>query len=252
MTRRMLSDGMWDSVVKALRRSKAHITVATRDALEAILWRSRTGAPWRDLPADFGPWKTAYNRFNRWSIDGRIAVVFEALKVDVDGEWQCMDATIVKAHQHAAGARGKGDESIGQSRGGATTKLHALCDANGNPTELVVTKGQTNDVKMAPRLLAAAEDGAEAIIADKAYDATHVRDDARSRGMTPVIPFRSCTQAGRRQGYDKALYRLRHLIENLFCRLKCFRAVATRYDKTARNYLATVQLVSAFLWLSLW
>jgi transposase len=60
------------------------------------------------------------------------------------------------------------------------------------------------------------------------------------------------TQEGRRQGYDKALYGLRHLVENLFCRLKHFRAVATRYDKTARNYLATVHLACAYLWLKLW
>jgi transposase len=252
MTRRLLSDGMWEAAEKALRRNRAHITKTTRDALEAMLWRARTGAPWRDLPTEFGPWKTAYNRFNRWSKDGRIAGIFESLKVDVDGEWQSMDATIVKAHQHASGARGKGDEAIGHSRGGATTKVHALCDANGHATELVVTQGQTNDVTMAPVLLAAAEDGAEAIIADKAYDAAHVREAARSRGMTPVIPFRTCTQEGRRQGYDKAFYRLRHLVENLFCSLKHFRAIATRYDKTARNYLATVHLVAAFLWLALW
>jgi transposase len=247
----MLSDGMWEAIERALIRSKAHITKRTRETLEAILWRSRTGSPWRDLPTEFGPWQTVYNRFNRWSKAGRIATVFKLLKVDVDGEWQCMDATIVKAHQHAAGARGKGDEAIGHSRGGATTKVHALCEASGNPTKLVITKGQASDVKAAPEFIAAAEENAEAIIADMAYDAAYIRDQARARGMVPVIPFRSCTQVGRRQGYDKALYRLRHLIENLFCRLKQFRAVATRYDKTGRNFLATVHLACAFLWAKL-
>ena len=97
----MLSDGMWETIERALIRSKAHITKTTRETLEAILWRTRTGSPWRDLPTEFGPWKTVYNRFNRWSKAGRIAAVFELLQVDVDGEWQCMDATIVKAHRHA-------------------------------------------------------------------------------------------------------------------------------------------------------
>jgi transposase len=179
-------------------------------------------------------------------------MIFEVLKIDVDGEWQCMDATIIKAHQHAAGARGSRDEAIGHSRGGATTKVHALCDANGNPTTVILTKGQTHDAKIAADLIAATEEGAEAILGDMAYDATHIRDKARARGLTPVFPFRTCTQEGRRGGYDKALYRLRHLVENLFCGLKQFRAVATRYDKTARNYLATVHMACAFLWMKLW
>jgi transposase len=215
------------------------------------LWRCRTGAPWRDLPAEFGPWKTPYNRFNRWAKAGRVAAIFELLKVDVDSEWQCLDASVIKVHQHAAGPRGRGEEAVGKSRGGRTTKLHALCDANGNPTKLVVTPGQTSDSKVAPQLLAAMEEDAGAIIADRAYDATHLRHIAKLRGALPVIPFRSCTQEGRRAGCDRALYRLRHLIENLFCRLKHFRAVATRYDKTARNYLATVVFVATLLWAQL-
>ncbi len=248
----MLSDGMWEIVERVLRRSKAHITKSTRETLEAILWRLRVGAPWRDLPTEFGPWKTAYNRFNRWAKSGRIDKLLAALKIDIDAEWQCIDATIIKVHQHAAGARGRGDEAIGQSRGGATTKVHALCEASGNPTHIILTAGNEHDAKAAPNLLAMAEDDCEAVLADKAYDAAHLRDTCRKCGITSVIPFRSCTLEGRRLGYDKDLYRLRHLVENLFCRLKHFRAVATRYDKTARNYKAMVHLACAVLWLRLW
>jgi transposase len=251
MTRHILSENVWGNLEGALRRSGAYLTKTTKITVEAILWRTRTGAPWRDLPEEFGPWQTAYNRFNRWAKAGRIGRIFEILKVGVDGEWQCLDASIIKVHQHAAGARSQDDEAIGKSRGGATTKLHALCDANGNPTKLLLTPGQTSDVKAAPSLLAAVEEGAEAIIGDRAYDATFLRKMINDLGMTPVIPFRSCTQEGRRVGYDRFLYRQRHLIENLFCRLKHFRAVATRYDKTARNYLATVVLASTFLWAQL-
>jgi transposase len=248
----MLTDGMWETLERAIRRSKAHITATTRNTVEAILWRLRTGSPWRDLPEEFGPWKTAYNRFDRWSKRGRIAVIFETLKIDIDAEWECIDSTSVKVHQHAHGARGKGDEAIGRSRGGATTKVHAVCEASGNPTKIVLTKGQTSDLKAAPELIAALDEGVAAVIADKAYDAAHVRHGIRERGAEPVIPFRTCTVEGRRAGYDKALYRLRHLVENLFCRLKGFRAVATRYDKTSRNFAAMVHLAAAMLWLKLW
>ena len=83
---------MWETIEKVLWRSKAHITKSTRETLEAILWRLRMGAPWRDLPTEFGPWKTAYNRFNRWAKSGRIDKLLAALKIDIDAEWQCMDA----------------------------------------------------------------------------------------------------------------------------------------------------------------
>jgi len=95
------------------------------------------------------------------------------------------------------------------------------------------------------------EDECQAVLADKAYDAAHIRDKCRARGIAPVIPFRSCTFAGRQLGYDKELFRLRHLVENLFFRLKHCPAVATRYDKTIRNYKAMVHLACAVLWLKL-
>ena len=74
--------------------------------IEAVLWIHRTGAPWRDLPSDFGPWKTVFNRFDRWSKLGRWQGLFEALKDDVDDEWHSLDATINRAHQHSAGGKG--------------------------------------------------------------------------------------------------------------------------------------------------
>lgn len=77
-----------------------------RKFMEAVLWIHRTGAPWRDLPTAFGPWKTVYNRFDRWSRRGRWAAIFAALADDVDGEWHSVDATVNRAHQHSAGGKG--------------------------------------------------------------------------------------------------------------------------------------------------
>ncbi len=162
-----------------------------------------------------------------------------------------MDATIVRAHQHASGSRLAGNEAIGRSKGGPTTKIHALCDAHGNPTKIVLSPGQDADVTYAPILLEALEDDAEAVLADKAYDAKSVRDEVLERGSKPVIPFRSTTKVGREVGFDRELYGFRHCVENLFCRLKHFRAVATRYDKLARNFLALTHLACAFVWVDL-
>lgn len=77
-----------------------------RRFVEAVLWILRTGAPWRDLPSEFGPWKTVFNGFDQWSKDGKWQRLFKVLRVDVDDEWFSIDATMVRAHQHAAGAKG--------------------------------------------------------------------------------------------------------------------------------------------------
>lgn len=91
-----------------------------RRFFEAVVWWRRTGAPWRDLPEEFGPWKTVFNRFDRWSAKGRWDGLFEALKTDVDEEWQSIDSTTNRAHQHAAGGKG------GPSRMGLAGRVEGL------------------------------------------------------------------------------------------------------------------------------
>jgi transposase len=77
-----------------------------KNFVEAVLWWHRTGAPWRDLPSEFGPWSTVFNRFDRWSKSGKWQRIFDALKTDIDREWHSLDSTVNRAHQHAAGGKG--------------------------------------------------------------------------------------------------------------------------------------------------
>ena len=77
-----------------------------RRFFEAVVWWRRTGVPWRDLPSEFGPWKTVFNRFDRWSKCGRWDALLAALQTAVDPEWQSIDSTTNRAHQHAAGGKG--------------------------------------------------------------------------------------------------------------------------------------------------
>ncbi len=110
-----------------------------------------------------------------------------------------------------------------------------------------MSPGQAHDLVGADALLP--DLAAEALIADKAFDAEErVLRPLAAAGKAAVIPPRRHRQD--RRGYDKHLYKARHLIENFFCRLKQFRAIATRYDKTARNVLAAVQLAAAVIWLN--
>jgi transposase len=128
-----------------------------------------------------------------------------------------------------------------------STKIHTLVDALGNPVGFFLTGGQAHDLVGADHLLPSMQ--AEALIADKAFDAD-ARDIAtRSAvGKTAVIP----PKANRRlpRAFDRELYKARHLIENFFAKLKQFRAIATRYDKTATNFLAAVHLAAAAIWLN--
>jgi transposase len=128
-----------------------------------------------------------------------------------------------------------------------STKIHATVDALGNPTGLHLTPGQACDLEGADQLLPAM--AAEAVIADKGYDAdARVIEPLKKAGKTVVVPPKRNRKHPR--FYDRHLYKARHLIENFFCKLKQFRAIATRYDKTARNFLAAVQLASITIWLN--
>jgi transposase len=131
--------------------------------------------------------------------------------------------------------------------GGLSTKIHATCDALGNPTGFYLTAGQAHDLQGADVLIADIE--AEALLADKAYDADErMREVLKAQGIEPVIPSKSSRQVP--IDYDKDLYKARHLIENFFAKLKQYRAIATRYDKTARNFLSAVHLAASVIWLN--
>jgi transposase len=108
MVRGQLDERQW-SKIAAIVESQRRAGRRGRDDrkfIEAVLWWRRTGVPWRDLPEAFGPWKTVFNRFDRWSRTGRWVRLFEALAGDRDDEWHSLDSTINRAHQHAAGGKG--------------------------------------------------------------------------------------------------------------------------------------------------
>lgn len=141
--------------------------------------------------------------------------------------------------------RGAEAQCIGRSRGGLTTKVHAIVDALGNPVHVHVTPGNVADVSEASRLIDAAR--GENFIADKGYDADFVVAQAAAKGMKVVIPPKSNRKNPRPTDFHR--YKERHLVENFFCKLKHFRRVATRYEKTALNFLGFLLLASIKIWL---
>lgn len=142
--------------------------------------------------------------------------------------------------------KGGPDHAIGRSRGGLSTKINALVDQDGLPLRIVLSAGQASD-KAAVEALIVGLKPAQALVADRGYDAHAVIDLVAARGGCAHIP----TQKDRKiqRSVDPALYRQRNLVERYFCKLKHFRRVATRFDKLARNFLAAVTLASARRWL---
>ena len=131
-------------------------------------------------------------------------------------------------------------EGLGRSRGGLTTKLHAVTDALGNPLRWLLTPGQRNDITQAAALLDGIDAGA--VVADRGYDADCLVAQIEVGGAAAVIPPKSNRTVQR--SYDANLYADRNKIERLFGRLKHYRRVATRYEKLGRNYLAMVYVAS--------
>jgi transposase len=141
--------------------------------------------------------------------------------------------------------RGEQKQAIGRSRGGRNTKIHALADAKGRLLSILLTGGEAHDCPLAERLVRRTRT-ARKLLGDKAYDSAELREWLDEHGTKPVIPNKS----NRKQpfSFDKKSYKQRHRIENAFCRLKDFRRIATRYDRLARNFLASICLVAALVW----
>jgi transposase len=120
-------------------------------------------------------------------------------------------------------------------------------DAKGRPLAFALTGGEANDITGVDKLMAAWASLPRSMLADKGYDADRLREDLLIHGVNPIIPFKSNRQE--RWALDRALYRQRNWIERVIGRLKQFRRVATRYDKTACSFLATLQLAAVRIWL---
>ena len=135
---------------------------------------------------------------------------------------------------------------MGRSRGGLTTKIHAVVDANGNPIALKLSEGQAHDGRSATDLLDTVRDG-QILLADRGYDSDALRATMAARGAWANIkpmPNRVNVPA-----FSAWLYRYRNLVERFFSKLKHFRAVATRFEKHDANYLALIKLAAARIWM---
>jgi transposase len=125
-----------------------------------------------------------------------------------------------------------------------------VVDSHGNPIHFEITGGEVHDSQVARQLIQSAGKEGSAFIADKAYDSEDIRETARQQGMKPIIPRKKNSKKLNPE-FDKQLYKLRHLVENIFAPLKHFRGIATRFEKLKRNYQAAVSIACSIFYLRL-
>jgi transposase len=242
-----LSDYEWGVIRPMLPNKPRGIPrVDDRRVLNGIFWVLRSGAPWRDLPEIYGPPTTCYNRFVRWRRAGVWDQIMGALAAAHDAAVQIIDTSVVRVHQHGACIAGNREQHMGRSRGGLTSKIHAVVDGNGLPVQLGLTPGEAHDNRLCSVLLAELRPRTM-LLADRAYDADWIREFVTQHGAWANIP----PKQNRKDPicFSPHLYRERNLVERFFNKIKQCRRIATRYDKLAANYLAFIKLASIRLWL---
>jgi len=212
--------------------------------VEAIYWMSKTGAQWRELDSFYGKWNSIYKRFNAWSKKYVWENLLQFCIKNPDLECIMIDVTIVRAHACATGYGNQDKEGLERSKGGLTSKFHAKIDALGNSLKFIIISGQRNDCTQAALLESVYE---SEVMADKAYDSNDIHKQVADQNCNAVIPPRK--NRIEQYDYDEFFYKERHVVECFFGKIKYFRRVFSRFDKSARNFIAFLLFVRAIVWL---
>lgn len=173
----------------------------------------RAGPPWRDLPKEFGPWKSVYTRFRRWCKSGLWSRVLAILTEKAEGSIRHFDCSHIKAHQDASNAAGgRAAQVIGKTKGGLNTKLAAVVDGLGRAVGLNLAAGNRHDIKAITPLLARLADCCA--VGDRGFDSKQFGAELIELGAEPCIPPKRSNRIA--YYYSEVLYTQRHLVENFF------------------------------------
>lgn len=280
-----LTNDQWN-LLKPLLPAQQHVGRprywSRRALINGILFRVRTGIPWRDLPERYGPWWRVYDLFTQYQRTGVWSTIHTQLlsQAHQNGQlsWEfSVDSTISRGHVHAAGARHDShyrhreepaDHGFGRSRGGWSTKIHLAVDAGLCPVSCVLTPGQAGDGPQMTEVLDRVRVPAPGpgrpcsrpsrVLADKAYSSRRNRSYLRDRGIATTISqpadqvghrLRRGSSGGRPPAFDPEVYARRNVVERCIGFLKHNRGCAMRFDKLAVQFYASVQVGCIRQWL---
>lgn len=244
-----ISESNWSTILSFLQAQKGlHTNNAPklRIFIESVYYVLKTGIQWLYIPQDYGCGRAIHKRYKEWADKG-IWNDFMTYVSDTDLQQVMIDSLSIKAHACASGYEKDGNQShaLGRSVGGFTTKIHTLTDALGNPIRFILTPGNIHDIIPTKDLLEGIYNSK--VLADKAYFSEENMKFITGNHNEVVIPSKSnYTKA---HSIDWHVYKERHLIENFFSKIKHFRRVFSRFDKTCSAFLGFVALASAFIWL---
>jgi transposase len=227
-----------------------------RRTIAAIIWRHKKGAPWRDIPAELGPWWMAEQTFRRWGRHGVWKRLLELAQAQggVELGMTFLDGSSIRAHHKAAGAARNArpsaqrdeDEGLGRSRGGFGTKACVIADASGRAIGFALAPGQAHELSLAPLLLTLLVAIPLWILGDRGYSSHAFRELIWNLGARPAIPPKRNEAP---VACPPWIYVNRNRVERLWNRLKEWRAVATRYEKTAQSFMGVLCLAATMDWL---
>jgi len=252
MRRHELSDEEWAIIQPLLlQKSRGVLRVDDRRVINGILWRFRTGAPWRDVPERYGPRTTLYNRFVRWRAAGVWDRFLDAVSKAYDGDIVMIDSSCVRVHQHGAAVkRGAGDRRrwLHGTFSWRADHEDPRPRRRGGPSRQADPHRRTGGRRARRRALAAPRRARRH--ADRRPCLRHERHPGRGRRARAWanIPPRVIRKDG--FAFSARVYKQRNLIERFFNRIKHFRGLATRYDRSPDNFLAALKLAAIRIWLA--
>lgn len=244
-----ITDEQWKIIEPHLPKPKftGRPGINPRTAFNAIFWMLDSGAKWRYLPKEFGNWNSIYHIFRKWIDWGVFEKILQSL-IENSRKYFLVeiDSTFCKVHQHAAGARKiLGNQNIEVSRGGKTTKIHALVNEHFQLVGISLSGGNVHDSEMAIKVLSKVTLEGKKILADKGYCSEEIRNFISQEKAEVCIPDKS--NAVVIHNFDKELYKSRNIIERFFQRIKNYRHVATRYDKLSNCFLNFIILAAVMI-----
>ncbi|MGH1569532.1 IS5 family transposase [Methylobacterium sp. P31] len=249
----MLSDVQWavlEPLVEACRPKAKAPSQDLRRTLSAILWRHQNGAKWRAVSGELGPWWRAAQTFIRWARGGvweRLLALVQERGVQLGMVF--IDGTNMRGSQKPAGAPKRGTaaerddrEALGRSRGGYGTKACVIADGARRTIAFRAAPGQAHELPHAMPLLDRLPGVPRWVVADRGYASHRFRQQVEEAGAQPAIPAKNNEVPVRCPDW---IYANRNIVERLWARLKEWRAVATRYEKTAASFNGILCLAAA-------